>query len=166
MYLGWRAMMPVLQLHRNARTGMPMATETSASFGELLKEHRLAAGLTQEALAERAGISARGIQALERGQSRPQRETARRLAVALGLPPEEQARLLDAATPSPRRRPAGADPFDVLLRRHRVATGLTQEELADRARVSWRGISGPGPPPKYPRKDTRRAPGRAPALGA
>jgi DNA-binding XRE family transcriptional regulator len=37
------------------------------TFAELLKEFRLAADMTQEALAERAGVSTRSIQALERG---------------------------------------------------------------------------------------------------
>ena len=34
-----------------------------ASFGALLKQHRLALGLSQEALAERARLSARAISA-------------------------------------------------------------------------------------------------------
>ena len=40
------------------------------SFADLLKQHRLAVGMTQEELAERAGLSARGISDLERGVSR------------------------------------------------------------------------------------------------
>ena len=40
------------------------------SFGILLKKYRLAAGLTQEELAEHAGISTRGISDLERGVRR------------------------------------------------------------------------------------------------
>lgn len=63
-----------------------------ASFGARLRRARLAAGLTQEELAERAGLSARGIQDLERGlRATPQRETVRRLAAALGVPPGEAA---------------------------------------------------------------------------
>ena len=37
----------------------------SHTFGSLLRRHRLAAGLTQAALAERAGIAERTIQDLE-----------------------------------------------------------------------------------------------------
>jgi transcriptional regulator with XRE-family HTH domain len=44
-----------------------MATTASTTFGALLRQHRLEAGLTQEGLAERAGVSARGVQDLERG---------------------------------------------------------------------------------------------------
>ncbi len=46
------------------------------SCGPLLRQLRRAAGLTQEALAERAGMSARGLQDLERGVSQaPRRRT-------------------------------------------------------------------------------------------
>ena len=55
------------------------------SFGELLRDHRRAAGLTQEELAERAGLSARGISNLERGvRIAPQRETPRLLSEVIG----------------------------------------------------------------------------------
>ena len=39
----------------------------SLSFGEVLKRYRVASGLTQEELAELAGLSARSISDLERG---------------------------------------------------------------------------------------------------
>jgi transcriptional regulator with XRE-family HTH domain len=44
-----------------------MAVEESASVGALLRWHRVRAGLTQQALAERAGLSFRGLSDLERG---------------------------------------------------------------------------------------------------
>jgi predicted ATPase/DNA-binding XRE family transcriptional regulator len=57
-----------------------------SSFGELLRRHRRAAGLSQDALAERAKMSTEGISALERGYRRsPQRETLALLAGALAL---------------------------------------------------------------------------------
>ena len=40
-----------------------------ATFGSLLREHRLAAGLTQEALSERSGVSPRTIQEIEAGSA-------------------------------------------------------------------------------------------------
>ena len=56
-------------------------------FGESLRRYRIAAGLTQEELAERAGLSTRGIQDLERGaRQSPRQATLRRLAAALGEP--------------------------------------------------------------------------------
>jgi predicted ATPase/transcriptional regulator with XRE-family HTH domain len=63
-----------------------MGSTEPGSFGELLRRSRMAAGLTQEELAERAGLSARGIQDLERGLRRsPHPDTVRRLWAALGL---------------------------------------------------------------------------------
>lgn len=81
-----------------------MTNETGAAFSELLRRCRLAAGLTQEALADRAGVSARNIRALERGGTTPQRETTRRLANALELSGAERLQFLAEAAPRPRAR--------------------------------------------------------------
>jgi non-specific serine/threonine protein kinase len=89
-----------------------------AEFGELLRHYRLAAGLTQEALAERTGLSARGISDLERGARRaPQPTTLRRLALALDLSDDERAHLqairdrrATASATRPRRRPPSSLP--------------------------------------------------------
>jgi non-specific serine/threonine protein kinase len=77
---------------------------TSLTFGDLLRQHRLAAGLTQEALAERAGLSEQGIQKLERGVTHPYRETLQRLLGALTLSVDDQAQLRTAALVAPRSR--------------------------------------------------------------
>jgi predicted ATPase/DNA-binding XRE family transcriptional regulator len=77
------------------------------SFGTLLRHHRVAAALSQEALAERAGVSTRAVSDLERGvKTRPYLDTVRRLADALGLDPAAQAELAEAA----RRPPAAVAP--------------------------------------------------------
>lgn len=74
------------------------------AFGDLLRRFRRTAGLTQEQLAERAGLSTAGISALERGaKSSPQRETVCRLAEALALAPQDRQRL--AAAVAPRQPP-------------------------------------------------------------
>lgn len=58
----------------------------SSGFGTLLRRYRIAAGLSQEALAERARMSTNGIGALERGYRRtPQRDTLELLVRALAL---------------------------------------------------------------------------------
>ncbi len=76
----------------------------AAAFGTLLRDLRLAAGLTQAMLAERARLSVRGIQHLERGETRPYRHTVKQLADALQLSPEQRAEFERAAQPAPRRR--------------------------------------------------------------
>src|SRR5437868_10537763 len=63
-----------------------MDSKSLAAFGDLLRRHRAAAGLTQEELAERAGVSIRTIGDLERGVSTsPHRDTIGLLAQALEL---------------------------------------------------------------------------------
>jgi predicted ATPase/transcriptional regulator with XRE-family HTH domain len=79
------------------------------SFAERLRQRRLAAGLTQEALAERAGVSAKAISDLERDPDRtPRLDTIGLLADALGLDPAGRASLLAAARPQ--KPPAGGRP--------------------------------------------------------
>ncbi len=85
----------------NAHTDRDAETdvERQPPFGALLRRYRRAAALSQEALAERAGLTAQGISALERGLRRaPYRETVRLLAEALGLSREERASLDAAVT--------------------------------------------------------------------
>ncbi|HWE63734.1 MAG TPA: AAA family ATPase, partial [Chloroflexota bacterium] len=71
------------------------------SFGAVLRHYRLAAGLTQEALAAEAGLSIRGLSDLERCVNRaPRRETLRLLADALRLSPQERTQLVACASRS------------------------------------------------------------------
>jgi predicted ATPase/transcriptional regulator with XRE-family HTH domain len=78
----------------------PAMATASGPFALLLRRLRLAAGLTQEALAERAGLSDRAISALERGVNRqPHLETVQLLATALNLSLQQRAAFLAAARP-------------------------------------------------------------------
>ncbi len=70
-------------------------------FGPLLKQFRLTAGLTHEALAERALVSPRTVSDLERGVSRaPRLETINLICDALKLSPAKRAALAAAAHPN------------------------------------------------------------------
>jgi tetratricopeptide (TPR) repeat protein len=64
--------------------------EVTTTFATLLRQHRLAAGLTQDDLAERAGLSVRAISDLERGIKRPRMDTVALLVTGLAL--DESAR--------------------------------------------------------------------------
>jgi transcriptional regulator with XRE-family HTH domain len=87
-----------------------MPDATAPSFGDLLRAFRLAAGLSQEALAAAAGVSRRAVSDLERGPRRaPYPDTLRRLAAALRLDDADRARLA-AALPDRGRAPAPAPP--------------------------------------------------------
>ncbi|MET8979966.1 tetratricopeptide repeat protein [Streptomyces sp. NPDC004539] len=85
-----------------------------------IRRLRLGAGLTQEALAERSGVSVSTIRGMETGRRRnPQLASVRQLAAALELRPQERDELLAAATgeeaapvaPVPRQLPAAPAPF-------------------------------------------------------
>src|SRR5579859_5466198 len=74
-----------------------MATDGTGRFGVLLQRHRTDAALSQEELAERAGVSRRGIADLERGARRsPHPATVRQLADALKLNDADRAALIAA----------------------------------------------------------------------
>lgn len=67
--------------------GHPIADRTTGS--RFLRELRLRAALTQEALAEASGVSVRTIREVEAGRARPTPTTARLLAAAMRLTPAE-----------------------------------------------------------------------------
>src|SRR2546428_2034674 len=95
---------------RPPREGWARAMDTvqSVTFGTLLRRHRIAAGLTQEELAERAGLSVRTIGDMERGVVHtPRKDTVALLAESLALSPRDQAALAAAA------RRLGAAPASV-----------------------------------------------------
>ena len=82
-------------------------SDAPGAFGVLLSQHRATAGLSQEELAERSGLSRRGISDLERGaRRRPHQSTVRRLADALGLDDAERTRLLACLLATVTRLPA------------------------------------------------------------
>src|SRR6059058_4150694 len=81
-----------------AAKGGAMGTEQPHTFGALLTHFRQAAGLTQEALAERAQLSVRGLSDLEHGRTRtPRPDTVALLVTALGLSARERAVLVAVA---------------------------------------------------------------------
>jgi len=75
--------------------------EGMEAFGDRLRRLRVAAALSQEELAERTGLSRRGISDLERGARRvPRFETVRMLADGLALDDDARTALLAAARPA------------------------------------------------------------------
>ncbi len=75
-----------------------MAVARQGSFGAQLRRLREAAGLTQEELALRAGLSSDAVSRLERGQrKRPYPHTVRALAGALELSEDERDALIASA---------------------------------------------------------------------
>ncbi|WP_370383500.1 helix-turn-helix domain-containing protein [Catenulispora sp. GAS73] len=81
--------------------------ETDGShFGVALRRLRVAGMMSQEQLAQRAGLSVRAVRDMERGRvTRPRGDSIRLLAEALGLDPAARTEFVRAST-----RPAGPGP--------------------------------------------------------
>jgi tetratricopeptide (TPR) repeat protein/transcriptional regulator with XRE-family HTH domain len=69
---------------------------TDAGFGGLLRRERVLRGLTQEQLAEAAGLASRSIRSLEAGRTQPRRSTVTLLCDALDLDRGKRQALLRA----------------------------------------------------------------------
>lgn len=92
-----------------------MVHDEQSAFGALLRRFRLDAGLSQEELAERSGLSVGAISALERGVRRaPYRDTVAKLVAVLELSPTERVLFERAASTQSRRIRAIATSPDTL----------------------------------------------------
>jgi non-specific serine/threonine protein kinase len=126
-----------------------MPGTSTTSFAALLRRYRLAAGLTQEELAERANLSVRAVSDLERGVRRiPYRETVETLAAALGLSAEQGAALAASVPrgkgPTTAGRRAGNLPVEIT-----PLVGREREEAEAVHMLRWGGtrlltLTGPG----------------------
>ena len=125
-----------------------MRTNSSASFGDLLKRHRLTAGLSQEELAERAGLSPRGVSDLERGaRTNPRPGTVRLLAEALQLAEADRAAFLVAAHAAHTAHTARENAKQVLVSNADPEPSPPRVSAADLAATSSSvPISSPMPP--------------------
>jgi predicted ATPase/DNA-binding XRE family transcriptional regulator len=127
-------------------------TSNVRSFGDLLGAYRRAAGLTQEELAGRAGLSSDAVSLLERGlRTSPRASTVALLAGALGLAPEERQALAVAA--KRRRAPVAVlrVPPDLRMpqtpfigRETALARGLDLLARPDARHVTLTGAPGAG----------------------
>jgi transcriptional regulator with XRE-family HTH domain len=100
------------------------------SLARLVKALRSASGLSQEELAERAGLSVQAISAIERGTRRhPRPITLRAIASALSLSAEDRSQLWHAAAGQPDLSPdliaqLPRDVADLTGRESEVATAI------------------------------------------
>jgi transcriptional regulator with XRE-family HTH domain/tetratricopeptide (TPR) repeat protein len=117
-------------------------TETArGEFGPLLRGLRRRAGLSQEELAHRAGVSVRALADMERGRTRgPQRRTVAALVTALA-PDEARAEALERAAAAGRPRAKDAPMTQAGLHLPRDVRDFTarEEELARLRMVAEEG---------------------------
>ncbi len=124
--------------------------EQVLALGVALRRYRLAAGISQEALAEHAGLSVEGIGAIERGQRRPRPATLRALGAALGLSPLQIGELALAlrrtgrsrTAPPPPALPAQSTPL--IGRTHELAVVAYLLRIAGVRLLTLSGVGGVG----------------------
>jgi predicted ATPase/DNA-binding XRE family transcriptional regulator len=125
-------------------------TGTEIEFGDLLRRHRAAVGVTQDDLAGRTGLTPQAIGLLERGKRRhPHAYTVQKLAEALELEGRDLSAFEAAArrttTPRTRDHTSGyripTPPTSLVGREHEVATIAT---LLRRDDVRLLTLIGPG----------------------
>src|SRR5215211_4601575 len=66
-------------------------------FGQRVRQHRRELDLTQEDFAQRVGIATETVSKIERGERRPSKHVAERMAQVLELPAEDRAAFVRAA---------------------------------------------------------------------
>lgn len=114
--------------------------EALVPFGQLLRRHGIAAGLSQEVLAERSGLSANGVSHLQRGaRQRPYFATIERIPDALGLADRQRREFQSAArvvSPEVRSRPRFEDVFSDAQEPRSSFIGREQEIAALTALLS------------------------------
>lgn len=130
--------------------------DDAPQLAALLRSLRSSSGLTQEELAEGAGISVRTVSDIERGLRRSvYRDTADRLAASLGIDPNERAEFVALARgrkgrfdPDTRRgglplsvRPIPSPPTRLIGREREVEVLLN---AFDRASIRLLTLTGPG----------------------
>jgi predicted ATPase/DNA-binding XRE family transcriptional regulator len=129
-----------------------MVRARTSPFGDRLRRLREAAGLTQEELADRAGLSRDAVSALERGHRLyPHPQTIRLLADGLGL---SEGGLQELQASAPKRRTGRPSPSDrqhsfplpfprtTLVGRHREILDLRR--LVSEGGVRLVTLTGPG----------------------
>ncbi len=127
------------------------ATREPAPFGALLLRLRASAGLTQEQLAARAGLSTAAITSLESGKRRaPRFTTVEMLATALGLDAQHRQELVAAARDTTNRAPGRpswrsvAEPTPLVGRVHELELIVHSLAAGDTRLLTLVGPAGVG----------------------
>ncbi|HEX9339260.1 MAG TPA: tetratricopeptide repeat protein [Pseudonocardiaceae bacterium] len=118
------------------------------AFGDWLRRERRRAGLTQEDLAERSGLSVRAISDLERGRTRkPYPSSVQLLTTALGLPADAaewvaRQRIDRIGGAAPAQLPSSVRHFTGRLRELKILSGLLTQATEHGGTVVISAIDG------------------------
>lgn len=120
-------------------------------FHEILRSHRVLAGLTQQALADLSKISPRAIRDLEAGRANARNQTIHLLADGLGLNGVVRETFVHAGLGNKPMAPLGADvpavpnPVNPLLGRDKEVRAMAEALGSGRSRmISISGLAGAG----------------------
>lgn len=127
--------------------------DNQSNLGAILRRRRSEAGVTQEELAERCGLSVRAISDIERGVTgRPRRASVELIADALGLTSTDLDDLVggrrfigggaDPETPIPRQLPATVRNFAGRSAEMRMLTGILDQDAETTNAVVITAVSG------------------------
>ena len=119
--------------------GMSDGATADGTMGTRLKARREGAGLSQRALASRAGVAPETVSRLEGDQFSPRPATLRKIAAALGVPPE----VLAGGRRAPGPEPTAGD-LPVGLRAALVAGGVPPGPTGDDAAALLAAIAARG----------------------
>src|SRR6185295_16235635 len=112
----------------NERTEPARRGGRDAAFGGQLRAWRQSRRVSQEALAARAGVSARHLSFVETGRSQPSREVVLALAGALDVPLRERNTLLASAGFAAAYRASSLDGDELVHLRRALDHVLAQQE--------------------------------------
>lgn len=123
---------------------IPSPVAEDVAFGQWLKRRRQELDLTQDRLAELTGYAGPTIQKIERGERKPSRDLAKRLADVLAIPYDEREAFLRSArgpiTPEPTTptAEAKAKPVSLPLLLTHIQPPPLRRQLVARQRLSER----------------------------
>lgn len=84
-----------LRKYLNSGKADPQTQIVRKSLGEVIKEHRIRCGMTQELVAEQLGVSRQAVSKWENGTSEPSTSNLLALAKLFGVPAEDLLRSIE-----------------------------------------------------------------------
>jgi transcriptional regulator with XRE-family HTH domain len=108
--------------------GQPSTGKLAANVGEIARQARLRAGLTQADVAERVGLATEVYGRLERGRMLPSVPSLRRLCIALRMPSDTLLGLNTGEVPTWAAEAAPPEEFDEVPELRRLMRTLRKLE--------------------------------------